>query len=129
MKAYFLIFLALIGCSPMYKVDLSDKFRAVNRDRLNSLSLGMNKSQVLDVMGTVPYEYYGNITNNPYRVEAYTIKQDVVNVIFYWTDVRERDGAITEDELTPIVLINDKVVGWGWTQWEQTAVRYSIRIR
>jgi len=36
-------------------------------------------------------------------------------LLFYYTDLKAADNAITDDELTPVVLMDNKVVGWGWT--------------
>ncbi|MEC8479353.1 MAG: DUF3192 domain-containing protein, partial [SAR324 cluster bacterium] len=35
-------------------------------------------------------------------------------LLYYHTDLKTPDGAVTDDELTPVVLIEDKVIGWGW---------------
>ena len=35
-------------------------------------------------------------------------------MLYYHTDLKTPDGAVTDDELTPVVLIEDKVIGWGW---------------
>lgn len=102
--------------------------RAANRERLNSLSQGMTKEHVLKVMGTGTQKIRGGerITN-PYRSEAYNAGGFSWEVLFYYTDIKRADDAITDDELTPIVLKDGKVDGWGWTYWQEAIQRFEIR--
>ena len=74
-----------------------------------------NRQQVLETMGTETIVADREI-NNPYRtgtVDNYS--EDFVEVLFYYTDTKHDDNAITDDELTTIVLENNILVGWGWT--------------
>ena len=34
--------------------------------------------------------------------------------LFYYTGGTGPEGGITDQQLTPVLLENDKVVGWGW---------------
>jgi len=67
--------------------------------------------------------------NNPYRSE--TLKgKDGKNyaVLFYYTDVKNKDNAITDDELTPIVLLDGKLVGWGWSFLNDNVSKYNTQV-
>ena len=56
------------------------------------------------------------IMRKPYRTELMRMpKGETVELLFYYTDLKAADNAITDDELTPVVLMDNKVVGWGWT--------------
>ena len=58
---------------------------------------------------------YLTITN-PYRSEILKGKNDkLFEVIYYVTDVKNDDNAITDDELTPLIFDNGKLIGWGWS--------------
>ena len=37
-----------------------------------------------------------------------------MELLYYHTDLKTHDGAVTDDELTPVVLLGGKVIGWGW---------------
>ena len=88
----------LSGCAT------ADSVRAVNRQHLALLSLGMPKAEVLQVMGTntiTTMDYDGNIgqygqnirqtINNPYRVETLKGKDgEVYEVLFYYTDLKKK---------------------------------------
>ena len=45
------------------------------------------------------------------------------------TDVKRVDGAITDDELTPLVFDDGKLIGWGSSFLEVNIQKYEIRIR
>ena len=51
----------------------------------------------------------------PYRSETLSLSNGKrLELLYYQTDLKTPDGAVTDDELTPVVLIEDKVIGWGW---------------
>lgn len=120
-----LVLASLTGCYT------SEYVRGLNRGQLNQLTLGMTKSEVLSVMGTKTITTdTGDVITNPYRSEVLRGKEDkVFEVLFYYTDIKSADGAITDDELTPIVLEAGKVVGWGWMFLQDTAQKFEIRLR
>jgi len=67
--------------------------------------------------------------NNPYRVEAFKGKDGHIHeVLYYYTDLKKDDGVITNDELTPIVLKDGKVVGWGWGFLNENVTKYQVQI-
>jgi len=108
---------------------------------LNDLELGFTKGKVLEVMGESTDTLKSNqlrdsgtpnervIINNPYRSSAFTKSGTQIEILLYYTDLKSNDGAITDDELTPIILIDGKVAGWGWEYWTDVAAKYEIRIR
>jgi len=110
----------LAGCSGLSQV------RADNRENLNRLSAGMSKQEVLDTMGTETIETQGSVITNPYRTEMHRSDGRVVEVLLYYTDIQRKDGAITDNELTPLVLVDGKLDGWGWSHWSDVRMRYGI---
>ena len=98
---------------------------------LSKLSLGMNKNQIYEIMGHGTVPMYGDADiPHPYRTEV--MKQDdgtTAEVLFYYTDKKKADGVITNDELTPLVLQNNQLVGWGWLYMEQNIQEYRIYLR
>ena len=50
-------------------------------------------------------------------------------VDYYYTDIKKADDAVTDDELTPLVMENGRLVGWGWSFLDQNVERYRIEIR
>lgn len=118
---------------------------SVNRQNLLRLSMGMTKNEVLNTMGTetktakVALYQYGNWAetpvesmkiNNPYRNEILRGKDDkTFEVLYYVTDVRKSDTNTSEDELTPLVFDNGKLIGWGWSFLNDNVQKYELRVR
>ena len=121
-----LLSLFLISCG----VTNPQNIRTENRSNLNKISLGMSKSDVLKIMGTetVNTSTYGPI-NNPYRSEIVSESGKNYEVIFYFTDLKKSDSMITDDELSPIVFFDGKVVGYGWLYLKDNIKRYQIDVR
>ena len=109
--------LLFVGCVT------SNMVRDKNRENLNKISIGDTKKEVLEIMGTKSITTYGvnfwiysrteKITN-PWKTEILTKDNKTYEVLFYYTDVKDRDGSINDDELTPIIFYNGKVIGYGW---------------
>jgi len=125
--AWLVLMIILAGCAPLGYVTLDD-VRSNNRENLSHLVIGMEKSKVLQVMGTetitttkvtypnwpIPDKTIQKI-NNPYKVEVLKAKDgQIYEVLLYYTDVKKMDGAITDDELTPLIIKDGKLQGWGW---------------
>ena len=116
-------FIISTGCAS------TEQIRAGNRENLMLLSPGMTKAEVLQVMGTETIRVGMEVITNPYRSEMYQAGGHTFELLFYYTDIKKTDVAITDDELTPIVLKDGKVDGWGWTYWNNLVQKYEIRIR
>ena len=92
-----------------------------NRAKLYRLEPGQTREQVLEEMGTEPQEYnkgvfgQSGIVPNPYDQEVHEMGSDKIEILYYATNIKNTDGLITKDELTPLVLVDDFLVGWGWT--------------
>jgi len=116
--------LLLAGCVTTAQV------RGENRQNLMHLSVGLNKQDVLKVMGTETKKTdVGSVITNPYRTEMYKVNNNTFELLLYYTDLKKSDGAITDDELTPIIIKNGKVDGWGWSYWNNIIKKYEIRVR
>ena len=92
----------VVGCSnmPIYK----------NQNNLLKLQKGMAKEAVIQVMGKPDFhEVYESLHGN------------TLVIAYYYTHHQKFDGKITRDECTPVVIKNDKLIGWGddFYQWIQ----------
>lgn len=91
----------------------------------------MSKPQVLSVMGTETIKTGGSpeIVTNPYKTETFRNQSGMTyEVLFYYTDVKRRDGVVTDDELTPLVLEDGKLIGWG-NSFFSDIKKVEVRIR
>jgi hypothetical protein len=143
----------VVGCRTWIPAQTEETVRDQNRERLVRLSVGMTKAQVLEIMGTKSIQTYkksalpskkgskrvsdeiralyrGKQINNPYRTEANRTADGVsVEILFYYTDQRVSDPAITDDELTPLVIEDGVLAGWGWNFLDQNVEKYRIELR
>jgi hypothetical protein len=114
----------LTACSTLFMDPLA-QFRAANKRNLERVAVGHTRFEVESIMGKdqagggLPEVALGRVqylrAKNPMREENVR-GDDGLNydVLFYYTDLRTRDDKITDDELTPVVLTNGKVVGIGY---------------
>ena len=147
-KRFFItLWFCLIFCTPLITAvscTTLDAVRTQNRERLNKLEVGMFKQKVLEIMGTETIKTYvtsgwswlllrpnvpSGTINNPYRSETYNTDKGTLEVLYYYTDEKAADGAVTDDELTPIVFKEGVLIGWGWGAIEDVEEKYEIRIR
>lgn len=103
----------LTACNTFY-VDTADLLRDGNKENLKKLSMGMDKTAAMQTMGTEPSRGVFMWIDNPYRSETVTAKGgQSFDVLYYYTDMKQRDDKITDDELTPLVFKDGKLIGWG----------------
>lgn len=96
-------------------------FREKNRIHIGGLKAGMSLDEVQTIMGTDQnvQTYYilkkeENLLSNPHRRENRLKDGKQYLVLYYYTDLIRKDGQITDDELTPVMLESGKVVCVGW---------------
>jgi len=113
----------------------------------------MSKQEVLQIMGTKTKTCYDPFylivvpltlglflpvalmdtekVANPYRSE--TLESESTNrrfyVLYYYTEVKGKPYAVTDDQLTPLVFENDKLIGWGPSFLNDKVLKYGLRIR
>ena len=109
----------LAGCSNFY-LDTSDLLRTHNSETIKKLTVGMHQDVVMELMGTEPSKSLFMWIDNPYRTETLTGKDGkTYEVLYYYTDMKQRDDKITDDKLTPLVFENGSLIGWGYTFLDQ----------
>lgn len=109
---------AAAACSSLM-IDPLEQLRDANKQNLAKVAPDMTRMEVESVMGharaggKLPELLFGRVqyleAKNPMREEKNG--QDLV--LYYYTDVKTRDDKITDDELTPVVFRDGKVVGVG----------------
>jgi hypothetical protein len=109
------LFVLIAGCTSSL-----DRVRTANRRNLLKLSVGMTKEQALAIMGHKSGGgRFGEPTvNSPYKSEILPGKDKTFEVLYYYTDVEStvytaNPATITDDELTPLIFDNGKLIGWG----------------
>ena len=104
--------------------------------KLKTLAVGQSRDEVLErlrldpVEGCVEWswesrEFYlrhhaylrcikTELIRSPYRTASLESDGVRYEALFYYTGGTGPEGGITDQQLTPVLLGNDKVVGWGW---------------
>ena len=101
-----------------------------NRAKLISLEPGMTKKEVLDLMGTRT-GHYSYLISNPMRVSLFSIKEDNITIIYYFTKNPHNTykAKVTFARLTPLVLLNGKLIGWGEEALRRAESKYDLTIK
>ncbi len=107
-----LLTLSLTGCviaigNGQGDEDNWDERQAKNARYISLMNLGQSRSIVESDLGSADFMEVFQRNGNNYRV------------LFYRTTRTEDDGRTTKDETTPLVFIDDKLVGWGDTAIEK----------
>ena len=124
----------LTACSTLF-MDPLEQFRAANKRNLERVAVGHTRFEVESIMGKdhagggLPEVALGRVqylrATNPMREEdARGDDGSDYSILVYYTDLRTRDDKITDDELTPVVLANGKVVGVGYPFLGSRVSRY-----
>jgi len=135
-KVLVAVFLGLLLSSCVYdytaefeidKYTDDEPLAKVNSSRLLRLEPGMSKSQVLEAMGTIN----GDNINNPYLVSLFSIKEDNITIIYYFTKNPHNTykAKVTFERLTPLVLLNGKLIGWGEESLRRAQDKYDFTIK
>lgn len=120
----FSLLAALAGCSTLM-VDPLEQLRNHNKQNLAKVAPGMTRMEVESVMGHehagggLPEVVFGRVqylrAKNPMREETVRGADGAdYLVLYYYTDTKQLDDRITDDELTPVVFRDGKVVGVGY---------------
>lgn len=98
----------------------NEAIRQANRSKVNLLSIGITLDSAKSIFGSI----------QPYRTETMSGANGVnLLVQLYHTDMKAWDGAVTDDELTPVVFKDNILIGWGWLFLDDAVQKYEIRLR
>ncbi len=61
---------------------------------------------------------------NPYKKDQWQSERRQWSADYYLTHIARADGVITDDELMPVVFLDEKVAGKGWEYLNQTKKKY-----
>ncbi len=105
-KKFGLLFLLLlfIGCLP-YHSSIDEYNRAAPR-----VKLGMSKSEVLDILG----HSQRRLSNTEIKQPDIFKENGVLVEILYFRSGWQDDGLTTDDEFTPYLFKDEKLISIGW---------------
>lgn len=106
--------LTAAGCTAGPEVRLQDRWRK------DAIGEGSSKEKILRVMGTdhaVVYNADGTVRGvmpNPYDTRTVARGGRTYEVIIYFTNPERKNGPFAEEEFTPFVLEDGRMIGKGW---------------
>jgi hypothetical protein len=122
-----------------------DELRAYNQLNLLKVDLGMNRDSVISKMGGLrQIETFRNNSNykrwawtlelviaNPYSRDLSMDKNGIkIEILWYYTDKKSSGvSTIQKEDLSPIVLENNAVIGIGWGFFEDYAKKKELTIK
>ena len=125
-----LCLLLLLACI-LSSFSSPEELRVHNRQKIAHLERGMTKNTVITFIGQAgaqDFDKDGTYTiNNPYRTEILKGKNQYFEVLYYHTDVEQRDRQLKSAEVTPLVFHDEKLIGWGRSFLKQLAQQYTIQ--
>jgi hypothetical protein len=89
---------------------------ACGDSRLKDLSIGMGRDSVAIVMEA----------DAPHRSESYLLDGKFWEIFYYPRGDVPSTDSLAWREMSPVVLADGKVAGWGWSYWEGEAERLNI---
>lgn len=96
--------------------------------RLKGLSAGISSDSTLKVMGTSVTG--ADSFSNVHERAKYFSKGQSLDVFFYTRGGDEAAGTdVPDDKLTPIVIQDGKLAGWGWRFWDSVRTSHQIQRR
>jgi hypothetical protein len=90
--------------------------------RVKKLSEGISRDSVLTILRDGQAKTATDSMQHVYEAAAYLVNGVRYDVVYY-TKGEELAGvdSVPPKQLTPIVLQNDSVTGWGWEHWDSVA--------
>jgi len=127
--------LFLMGCAQWLYTP--QDLRSANRAHLSSLHPGITRDEATKLMGTEGKSrclrenrlgicMSSEVVSNPYRATGVQNEGRTYEILYYWTDVKPQDGTITDDELTPLIFENGKLIGWGQDVFSSTVKKIDL---
>jgi hypothetical protein len=86
--------------------------------RLEKLTAGINKDSVQQVMGM----------EKPRRIDPYLVNGHYIEAMYFARAGADADS-IPDRKMSPVVLFDGALVGWGWKQWDSIAAENKIAVQ
>jgi hypothetical protein len=97
--------------------------------KIENLSQGISRDSALTILAGDAGG--GDSLANVYKQETYLLNGRTTNVLFYHRGgiKQEADSSVTPSSLTPVVISDGKVTGWGWTYYDSLAKANNIPVQ
>jgi hypothetical protein len=102
---------------------------ACGDNRVRDLELGISKDSVLKIIGQgAPAD---DSLPNVYKRIQYFVDSKFFDIFLFDPKNRKAwlDPLVTDKELTPIIVVQDKLEGTGWSYADELTAKYRLQIR
>jgi hypothetical protein len=121
---------AIIGrhTAVLFAATISGILAGCGDKRVDSLSAGITRDSALKVLAGGPSS---DSLANVYRQETYLNNGQMINVLVYNKDgiKQATDSTVPDSKLTPVVMVDGKVTGWGWAHYDSVAKANNIPLK
>ncbi len=102
---------------------------ACTDSRIRALEVGMKKDSVFKLIGQGAPA--GDSLPNVYRRVQYFVDSKFFDIFLFDAQNRKswEDPLVADGDLTPVVLVGDSLVGFGWDYADELTSKYSIQLR
>lgn len=95
---------------------------------IGKLTVGITRDSVLKILATGSTA--ADSTPNVYREERYLHDGQFITLLMYTpTGKKEATDTLPEEQLIPVVLRNDTLMGWGWEYTDSVASMNNIVLK
>jgi hypothetical protein len=85
--------------------------------RLEQLTVGISKDSVLRIMG-----------GTPERIDPVLVKGQYIEPMYFAKPGASDPDSRLDRNMSPVVLIQGTLAGWGWNYWDSVATQYKIQV-
>lgn len=87
-------------------------------DRLEKLSAGISKDSVLVIMEV----------DKPQRVDPFLVNGQYIEAMYFPRIGAADSASVADRNMSPVIVIDGKLVAWGWNQWDSIAAEKKIPV-
>lgn len=102
---------------------------ACTDSRISALTVGISKDSALKVIGKGAPE--GDSLRNIYRRVQFFTDSRLFDI--YLFDAKDRkawkDSTVADKDLVPVVMVGDKLEGYGWRYMDDLTTKYKLNVR
>ena len=122
---------------PEKNYDTFDAFLSEQQSKIGSIKIGESKDDIKSIVGNnikvrIPkvgrMKPLNKVFKQPEYIDHFNTSTDKpVSILWYFSNPKDQNGLISKRECTPIVLVNDKVIGKGWEFFNSFRKRHPLR--
>jgi len=124
------VLLAILAASCVTVVQESQPLPSFVAPEKKSVQKGMLKQEVLliaakpvvvgfELANEKTAEYKPIVVNNPYKTEKISRASKQYDVVYIYQQSQIFDGVVTDQEILPLIFLNDRLIGVGYPELEK----------